>query len=178
MVCVSAWRMSEGHVVRVRQDASGQRGEEFGSPTVIHPTGESYLLIDSERRIFGRETLGVHGLLHHHCHSPPGILGVMGRELVKHSRGLSKKKRKKGTRKFQWYRFRPHRLFCFSGRDKFWTFCPLWCHKGCQRLAWGNSHHGQTGQKLHPLMAWLQMPCLCPLPRGRHKETLQFGREL
>lgn len=36
---------------------------------------ESYLLIDSEWGIFGREILGVHGSLHYQNHCLPGILG-------------------------------------------------------------------------------------------------------
>lgn len=58
------------------------KDEEFGSPAALCPTGECYLLIDSERCIFSWEILGVHGSLHHHAHSPPGILGLMGRKLM------------------------------------------------------------------------------------------------
>lgn len=70
-----------------RQTTSGRvldRGdEELGSPVaLVRPTGERYLLIDSERRIFGRGVLGVHGSLHHR-HSPAGILGVTGGKLMK-----------------------------------------------------------------------------------------------
>lgn len=85
-----AWKMSEGHVVRVRQHS--------GPPAALGPTGECYLLIDSERRIFSREILGVHGSLHHHHHhghNPPGILGLMGRKLMEQFLAVYPKKKMK-----------------------------------------------------------------------------------